>query len=172
MLIQFHMDALLLFLLLTRLLSSKTFCDRKLLPSPPTPPDLPQLELQVEFSPHVIILLPYRLLLLLLTLFLLLLLPLLLSLLLLLLLLALLLLLMLLLLLLLLLLLDSFWIHIRVRIAHIESCFYCRCCCRFHYINRLPRPRPCPEARYLPTPYLPSSISTSSCSDCCRCLCL
>lgn len=40
---------------------------------------------------------------------------------------------------------SSFWIHIRVRIAHIESCFYCRCRCRFHYINRLPRPHPSPR---------------------------
>lgn len=50
-------DALLLFLLLTRLLSSKTFCDRKLFPIHsgiiyPSPLDELQLLLQVESSSH------------------------------------------------------------------------------------------------------------------------
>lgn len=120
--------ALLLFLLLTRLLSSKTFCDRKLFPIHsgiiyPSSLDELQLLLQVEssshFNPNHDNKLPLNLLLLRLRL----------------------------------LFLScccccwasSFWIHIRVRIAHIESCFYCRCRCRFHYINRLPRPHPSPR---------------------------
>lgn len=60
---------------------------------------------------------------------------------------------------------SSFWIHIRVRIAHIESCFYCRCRCRFHYINRLPRPHPSPR------PGSHSPAPSSSCIDCCCCCC-